>query len=422
VAGKPKGYADAARAAAEALRNGKPASAEPAPWPEPLPLGNVPSVAPFPVDVFPLALRRLVQEVAFAVNCPPDYAGVPLLVFAGGAIANARHLAITSTHRQPPCLYATYIGRPGTTKSAPLKILRRPFDRIQAQHYQKWLGEMQEWEKQRESKKKRKKKTEEGGDEEASGEKAGPRPILKRVIVSDSTTESLAITLSQNPRGVVMVRPELTALMTSMNQYKAGGRGQDRQVYLSLWDNDNILIDRKSDKERGGAPLFASDPFTSIIGTIQPDVLRQLRGEAMRGAVSADDGFFDRWLTAYPDEVPAIGEQWRDVSPEALRAWDDVIVRLLALEMVQEPDGGARPFFVKLTGCGRKAWEVFTQAHADEINGQDFPGYLFGPWSKLRGYCGRLSPWSCITCAGRATSCRRKAPWTARASPGPRGS
>jgi hypothetical protein len=58
--------------------------------------------------------------------------------------------------------------------------------------------------------------------------------------------------------------------------------------------------------------------------------------------------------------------------------------------MVQESDG-ARPFYAHLTGCGRKAWQAFTQAHADEINHPDFPAFLFGPWSKLKGYCGRLA-------------------------------
>jgi hypothetical protein len=353
----------------------------------------VPDVAPFPVDVLPVRLRQLVEEIAFAVNCPVDYAAIPLLVFAGGAIANSRQLAITTTHRQSACIYGAYVGRPGTTKSAPLKILRRPFDRVQTRHFQAWLGEMEEWQELQERRKKRgrKSKQDDGeATEDGGGGKAGPKPILKRVIVSDTTTESLAITLSQNPRGVVMVRPELTALMTSMNQYKGGGRGQDRQVYLSLWDGDNIVIDRKSDKDRGGAPLFAHNPFTTIVGTIQPDVLRQLRGDATRGNAAVDDGFFDRWLCAYPNEVPAVGEQWRDVSQPSLLAWDDTIDALLGLPMVEDVDE-TRPFFVKLSSCGRKAWEAFTEAHAAEINGQDFPVYLFGHWSKLRGYCGRLA-------------------------------
>ncbi len=57
-------------------------------------------------------LRSL--EAAWAFNCPPDFVGVPLLTLAGGGIGNSRHLAITRTHTQAPCVYAAFIGRPGT--------------------------------------------------------------------------------------------------------------------------------------------------------------------------------------------------------------------------------------------------------------------------------------------------------------------
>jgi hypothetical protein len=50
-----------------------------------------------------------------------------------------------------------------------------------------------------------------------------------------------------------------------------------------------------------------------------------------------------------------------------------------------------RPFVVKLTACGRQAWQRFTQAHADERNAEGFPPHLTGPWSKLRGYAARLA-------------------------------
>src|SRR6185369_303459 len=95
----------------------------------------------------------------------------------------------------------------------------------------------------------------------------GPRPVLKRCVVSDVTTESLGIILCENPRGVVMIRDELVGLVAGMNQYK-GGRGHDRQVYLALWSGDTIVIDRKSDKSRQGAPLYVTDPFAAIVGGI----------------------------------------------------------------------------------------------------------------------------------------------------------
>jgi len=47
----------------------------------------------------------------------------------------------------------------------------------------------------------------------------------------------------------------LMELVASLNQYKSG-KGYDRQVYLKLWDGEPILIDRKSDKSRDGAPIY----------------------------------------------------------------------------------------------------------------------------------------------------------------------
>ena len=105
------------------------------PWGDPIPLSEPPSVLPFPLDTLPDPMRRLIEEIAWAMNVPPEFATVPLLTLAGGALANARHLAITSTHTQLPCLYAAYIAPPGAIKTPPLKLLRRPFDVVQA----RWL-------------------------------------------------------------------------------------------------------------------------------------------------------------------------------------------------------------------------------------------------------------------------------------------
>jgi len=99
----------------------------------------------------------------------------------------------------------------------------------------------------------------------------------------------------------------------------------------------------------------------------------------------------DRFLPSYPSELPAIGERWRDVRPESLIAWENVVKRLLALQMVDQDGMHPRPFFVHLTACGKSAWEQFTQAHADETNAEDFPKHLLGAWSKLKGYAPRLA-------------------------------
>jgi hypothetical protein len=182
-----------------------------------------------------------------------------------------------------------------------------------------------------------------------------------------------------------------------MDQFKKGGRGDDRQQYLNLWDGDPIIIDRKSDVQREGAPLVVNHPFVCIIGTLQPDVVKTMRGERRGGGPPPNDGLLDRFLFSWPAELPAVGEQWREVRPGVIKRWAAVVEALLALSMKMDAKKGKgfvfgpRPWVVKLSKCGRQAWKEFTDAHAEEMNDKDLPEHLFGPWAKLRGYCARLA-------------------------------
>lgn len=350
--------------AAEAPREPLP----PRPWDKPVPLADAPTAPTFPDELLPPRIRQVIGEIAWALNVPRDLVGLPVLVLAGGAIGNAVHLGITRSHHQPPCIYGAIVARPGMLKSPALNFLRRPLDRAEVRRRQEWTKKMDEWK---------------AGDAEGRG----PKPVLSRGIVGDTTTESLALTIHDNPRGVVMVRGELAGLLSSMDQYRSG-KGHDRQVYLDLWDGSTLVVDRKSDKSRDGAPIHVNNPFCGIVGAIQPERLRDLQG-GEKGR-SADDGFVDRWLFAYPDETPVIGEQWREVSEEAERYWEEMIDNLLSLQMTSGPYG-LRPHLVSLTADARLQWERFTASLADEMNAEDFPDFLRGPWSKLRGYGARLA-------------------------------
>src|SRR5262249_21253109 len=50
-----------------------------------------------------------------------------------------------------------------------------------------------------------------------------------------------------------------------------------------------------------------------------------------------------------------------------------------------------RPRLLRLTKEGRGAWQRFTDDLAHEMNADDFPEHLHGPWAKMRGYGGRLA-------------------------------
>ncbi len=321
--------------------------------------------------MLPEPMANLVTEISWAMNCAPDLAGVALLALAGGAIANARHLAITETHVVSPCLYAVVVAPPGMAKSPPLRLLRRPFDLHESEHRREWKGELERW-KTAEDKANR-----------------GPKPTLKRCQVSNTTTESLKILLDENPRGLLMIRNELSGLIAGLNQYKSGG--DDRQFYLDLWDGTPIIDDRKSDRTRDGAPVFVLDAFCTIYGTIQPDIIARMRHDPGRRRSAINDGFLDRFLFSFPADRRAVGEQWRSVSSKARAAWDDAVRELISLKMRDESGKPPRPVQLKLDKEGRSAWQRFTEKIANEMNAESFPPHLRGPWAKLRSYGARLA-------------------------------
>ena len=333
------------------------------PWDRPIPLGDAPAVEPFPLALLPRTLAGFVHEVAEALPCPVDYVALPLLTLAGAAIGASRALQIKPGWQERPGIYAAIVAPPGSKKSPALRQVAAPVYAEQKRLLAIYKRQKIAW-------------------DEADNDKL-PKPKLSTVFVEDITTESLAGVLQDNPRGVVIVRDELTAWVKSQNQYRAKGRGADRQFFLSAWSGEAVRVDRKNQED---GPLFVPHPFLAVIGGLPPDLLVCLRGE---NAIA--DGFLDRILFAYPEPLPATGEDWRCVSEDAREAWERVLKFLWALHPEADDDGGTRPHFVRLDSTGRKAWEDFTHALANEVNADGFPPCLRGPWEKFRGYGARLA-------------------------------
>jgi hypothetical protein len=397
------GTAEELRCLAEQTPPQPPAVAGPDAWGPPLPLSAVPAVAPFPLDVLPASLRRFAQEAAEALGCPVDYVTVPMLAVAGGAIGQSRALALTRTHEQRPSLYAAIVGPTGSLKTPAQKLVVAPLHEAQRRHLDAWRSAREEYERRREAAAAAPKPDPDAMPDpdyeetmRALGVKvtadAGPliEPILKRVVVADCTCEALALVLEENPRGVLIDRDELTAWVLAMNAYRSG-KGADRQFFLSAWAGREAIVDRKNSHERG--PIVLPYPFLCVVGGLPPALLYRLQ-LGQRGRPADDDGFLDRLLFCYPEELPCRAEHWLEVSDDATAAWRSAVEALAGFAM--EAQGGAsgtwwRPHFLRLTATGRQAWERFTQVHADEMNAAEFPAYLRGPWSKLRGYGARLA-------------------------------
>ena len=296
-----------------------------------VPVGDALSgVEPFPADVLPGPLKRFVSEVAAAIDCPPDFAAVPMFAVLGVAIGKGAVLEVKPNWYESPCLYTGVVAAPGSGKSPALGYVRKPLEKHQSRR-----------------------------DD--------------RVFTTDATIESLALLLRDHPDGLIYVADELAAWVLAMGQYKMK-KGADRQHWNSFWASADIAVDRKTSGHIG-----LQRPLVCVAGCLPPDYLGDLSPPQ-----GQDDGFLDRILFSYPE---ASRSGWTEdyVSDDAMSDYLDLWEKLRGLGR-----GEAAPsqsLTVALKGDARDRFTDWAEAHYK----RDAPSpSLSGFWSKLDVHCLRL--------------------------------
>lgn len=165
-----------------------------------------------------------------------------------------------------------------------------------------------------------------------------------------------------------------------MNQYKAGGQGRDRQFYLEAWAGRMLKVDRLSSDE----PKMVYNPFLTIFGGIQPQMLGVLKDEFGR-----EDGFVHRFLFCYPPR--RILKPWNtdEVSDHSLQAWENCFQKLTTLSLAFNENGKLRPWFCRLTPEAFEQWKAGYDALLPTINSLSVQ--FGGAYHKIVAYAARLS-------------------------------
>ena len=345
----------------------------------PLRLVELPPVEPFPVDVFPEPVRRLVLQGAEAIGCPPDFLALAVLAVAGGVIGRSASLALKDGYFANGCIFAAIIGPPSDGKSPALKMVTDPVRRIDEGLATEWDEAKAQYDRDLAEYEAGKKSAPRGAGGGPAAEPA--RPVPRRIDIDDATMEVIPVILADNPRGLLMIRDELTALVQGMNQYK-GGKGNDRPNALKIWSGDAIKKDRVGNADH--APIRSPFPTLTIVGGLTPDMLGELADPRGRA-----DGFLERFIMAYPDPRPV--PEWSEAGlpPGTAEDWAGIVARLWGRRLTLS-EGRPCPHVVRLTPAGRAAWVSLYNAHAREMNADDFPPSLRGAWGKFREYAGRL--------------------------------
>ncbi len=253
-------------------------------------------VPPFPIEIFPEASRAYTVSQAQCIGVPMEMVAMPLMAFFGSMIGNRLYIKLKSGFHQYASLFLAIIAPPGAAKSPALAAARWPLDKLQSDAHTLYKGLLAQFEAETERWQAKPK--------DERGEKP-IRPKLRHFYTTDITIEALVSVLETAP-GVAIIRDELLGWITSMDQYR-GGKGSDRQQYLSLWAVTPIKADR-----RMGEPIYQTHPVASIVGGIQDDFLRDLHDKDGRR-----DGLIERLLLIRPD-ITSSGWTEDELDPELL--------------------------------------------------------------------------------------------------------
>ncbi len=326
----------------------------------PIRLGALPPAEPFPLDVLPIAARDLAGAAARSIGCPIDFPAVATLAAASGAIGRSASLLVKPGYFASASLYLALVGGPSSGKSPSLGAGLGPLKGIGEALHGEWAKALAAW-------------------KEAPEDDRGEKPIMRRVLTTDPTTEALGPILARNPRGATITPDEMTKWIMSMDQYK-GGKGGDKPFYLSAWGSESITIDRAKHADE---PIIVNHPFLTVAGGMTPDMLATLQDR------KGDDGFTARILFTYPPRCPRPYSE-DGIADAATDAWRDLVGSLWARPM-RDMDGKPSPHVVKMDPEARREWGRWCRAHRVEQEADDFPSNLEGPWGKLEAYAARLA-------------------------------
>jgi hypothetical protein len=216
---------------------------------------------------FPPAIRGTIDEVSEVYQCPKDFITVAI-VSAVGAAVGTRICSFDGKYTNyANSLWFVIIAPTGSTKTESLRFVMKPLEEINADLHKLYKSRLEAYRKN-------------GGD---------IIPKVQRVIIKDATAESMFEKLDLSP-SLLLYRDEFSAFLLNFNKYCKSGSNVEN--YLSLFNNNQVTIDRKA-----GDSLLIPNPALGMIGGIQPEMLQKCFSEF----VENNNGFGQRFLFCYPD-------------------------------------------------------------------------------------------------------------------------
>jgi Protein of unknown function (DUF3987) len=312
-------------------------------------------------NLFGGEVGKLLAVAAGNFNIPVEILNFCLLPILGSRIDARTKLLINpgTNFKVPAIRWCGLVGDTGSKKSPVINLLTDPLSRQQIELYDDYKekkldydAEFTAWKAQKPADR----------DEEPKA----PVPMLD-LYFSNFTIEALVDSIQHHPNaGSMVMLDELAQFYKSLDMYR-GGKGSDRQQWLTIWNGSGLKNNRKT----SGAIVL---PQTSIgiLGGIQPETISNM--------VSGDDSQFDGlWNRFSFVGLPQFKTSAFTETPADLGTELDKVYRALSEQQHQ-------------THClsieSKPLWEAWHNEIEDKtLSGST--GLIKGTYAKFHGIAGR---------------------------------
>lgn len=273
-------------------------------------------------DMLPEALRGWLAVVAERTQIPLECVAAPAVVSLSSVIG--RTIGVKPKRRDDwlvvPNLWGGVVGRPGMMKTPALSEALSPLHRLDAEARETHKSSSANAQATKEVNLAKQaavkagiKKAAESSDPAAEEQNRRDLARLieeaetleshqRRYITNDATKEKVGEVLAHNPRGILIMRDELSGWLKGLDRQGSEG---DREFFLEGWNGTgSYVVDRI-----GRGTIHVPALCLSIVGGIQPGKLKTYVESAIAGG-GGDDGLLQRFqLLVWPDGLG----QWRNV-------------------------------------------------------------------------------------------------------------
>ncbi len=310
----------------------------------------------FPLECLPDYWAGKIKEWAKESNAPMSYVAWSFMALFGSCLGNARHVSPNNSRwSEPPALWVALVGNPSVKKSPAIGIVSNLLTDI-----------IKEWDSNYDEERKgylAKKKAMESSlktltmEEKQQLFESVDKPPVRRVLkVNDPTIEYLVKASSQNPRGLLLIRDELSGWFNSMTRYRS--EGSDRPAWLESYSGRYYSTERKKDD---GEVLKSYNFLVSMVGGIQPEVLKTM------GTNNISDGLLQRFIMCFSEgeDVEKNLHYYAERTDGKDREVEAKLKNILNLSMEINSVNAGKP---RVIPFHPEAFKVFNQWHVNKLD------------------------------------------------------